>query len=91
MIGKIIGGQLAEPSRNEREKIVIANPTDEMLKFIMGYKDVQMSEKPEYDPETQYLKQICTEDESSISVSWEISEIPKESEAEELQTEETEG
>lgn len=86
MIGKIIGGQLAEPSRNEREKIVIANPTDEMLKLIMGYKDVQMSEKPEYDPETQYLKQICTEDENGISVSWEVSEIPKQ-----LQTEETEG
>ena len=70
MLGKIIEGTLITPSENERRKIVIANLTDEILKQILGYKEVAESDKPEYNDETQYLKPVYTESDSGISVTW---------------------
>lgn len=75
MLGKIIEGTLITPSENERRKIVIANPTDEILKQILGYKEVAESDKPEYNDETQYLKPVYTESESGISVTWEACDV----------------
>lgn len=78
MIGKIINGVFSEPTERERAKIIIANPTDEMLKFIMGYKDVSEEEKPEYDEETEVLSPIYTENEDNITVSWKIKKLETE-------------
>lgn len=75
MLGKIIEGTLITPSENERRKIVIANPTDEILKQILGYKEVNEADKPEYNDETQYLKPVYTESESGISVTWEACDV----------------
>ena len=75
MLGKIIEGTLITPSENERRKLVIANPTDEILKQILGYKEVTESDKPEYNGETQYLKPVYTESEGGISVTWEVCDV----------------
>lgn len=75
MLGKIIEGTLITPSENERRKLVIANPTDEILKQILGYKEVTESEQPEYNDETQYLKPVYTESGSGISVTWEVCDV----------------
>lgn len=47
MLGKMINGVLVTPSVSEMKKVVITNPTEELLKFIMGYKDLVIDEKPE--------------------------------------------
>lgn len=78
MLGKLINGALVEPSENERKKIVIANPTDEMLKFVMGYKEVTFEAEPEYDIEKQSLTPVYTETEDAITVSWEVGERSEE-------------
>lgn len=75
MIGKIIDGAFVTPSANERAKIVITNPTDDVLKYIMGYKKVTEADKPEYDPETQILSPVYTESEDGISVAWTVEDI----------------
>lgn len=74
MIGKIINGILTEPTEGERKKIVIANPTDEMLKYVMGYKDVTVEPEPDYDIITQTLTPVYTEAEDGITVSWTVTE-----------------
>ena len=75
MLGKIIEGTLITPSENERRKLVIANPTDEILKQILGYKEVNEADKPEYNGETQYLKPVYTESDGGISVTWEVCDV----------------
>lgn len=75
MLGKLINGELITPSDKEKEKLVVTSPTDEILKFIRGYKDVTEQEQPEYDPETQYLETIYTETETGITVSYEVKEM----------------
>ena len=75
MLGKLINGNLVTPSDKEKEKIIVTSPTDEMLKFIRGYKDVTETEPPEYDPETQYLKTIYIETDTGITVSYEVKEM----------------
>lgn len=79
MLGKWVNDQLITPSLNERQKIVIANPTDDVLKTIMGYKDVIEAEKPDYDEATQYLQMVkMAETDTTISVGWEVKEIEDE-------------
>lgn len=75
MLGKIVNGELVTPSDKEKEKIIVTSPTDEMLKFIRGYKDVTETEPPEYNPETQYLDVIYTETDTGITVSYEVKEM----------------
>ena len=75
MLGKLINGELVTPSDKEMEKIVITSPTEEMQKYIRGYKDVTDTEPPEYDPETQYLETIYTETDTGITVSYEVKEM----------------
>ncbi len=75
MLGKIIEGTLITPSENERRKLVIANPTDEILKQVLGYKEVTEADKPEYNVETQYLKPVYTESDGGISVTWEVCDV----------------
>lgn len=75
MIGKIINGTLIRPSFNERQKLIITNPTDDMLKYIMKYKDVIIDEEPEYNVETQYLVETYEETDNLIQVHWEVKNI----------------
>lgn len=74
MIGKIINGMLTEPTEGEHRKIVIANPTEELLKLAMGYKDVTVQTEPEYDIATQVLTPVYTESDDGIVVSWTVTE-----------------
>ena len=75
MLGKLVNGRLIQPSANERKKIVITNPSDELLKFVMGYKDLVIAPEPEYDAETQYLSPVYEETETEILQNWEVKEI----------------
>lgn len=75
MLGKLINGRLIQPTENERRKIVITNPTDKLLKLVMGYKDLTVSPEPEYDMETQYLSPIYEETETEIIQNWEVKDI----------------
>lgn len=74
MLGKIINGVLVTPSANELKKVVVTNPTEEQLKFIMGYKDLIVEDAPEVNEE-QYLEPIYEETESEILQHWEIKTI----------------
>lgn len=78
-LGKIIDGRLITPTENEKRKLIIANPTDEQLKFVMGYKDVVVDDKPNYDEATQYLSPLYTETDDVITVHWDIKGIEEES------------
>ena len=83
MLAKVVNGRLVTPSEAERQKIVITNPTEESLKFNLGYKDLTVEEKPTYDKTTQTLRQIFEETETTITQRWEVVDIqPK------MQTEE---
>ena len=75
MLGKLVNGELITPSDKEKEKIVITRPTDDMLKYIRGYKDVTETEPPEYDEETQYLEAVYTETDTAVNVSYEVKEM----------------
>jgi len=71
MLGKLID-VLITPSEVEKKKIVITNPSKESLKFNLGYKDLIVDEKPEYDETIQYLQPIYEETEINIIQHWEI-------------------
>ena len=82
MLGKVVNGRLVIPSEAERQKIVIANPSDESLKFNLGYKDFMIDEKPTYDKTSQTLRQIFEETETTITQRWEVVDISTEAEEE---------
>ena len=71
MLGKMINGVLVTPSASELKKVVITNPTEELLKFIMGYKDLVIDEKPEVT-EGQTIVPIYEETETEILQHWNI-------------------
>ena len=72
MLGKLIDGILITPSEMEKKKIIITNPTEECLKYNLGYKDLYVDEKPDYDETTQYLKAIYEDTENAISQHWQV-------------------
>ncbi|MEE1042950.1 MAG: hypothetical protein UH854_03200 [Clostridia bacterium] len=76
MLGKLIDGNLITPNEMEKKKIIITNPSEESLKFNLGYKDLIIDEKPEYNEETQYLKTSYEETDTTIIKHWEVKEIP---------------
>lgn len=80
MLAKVVNGRLVTPSEAERQKIVIANPSDDSLKFNLGYKDLTIDEKPTYDKATQMLKPVFEETETTITQHWEIADISTEAE-----------
>ena len=75
MLAKVVNGRLVTPSESERQKIVIANPTDESLKFNLGYKDLAIDEKPTYDKATQTINPVFEETETTITQRWEVVDI----------------
>ena len=74
-IGKVVNGVVMTPTENERKKIVITNPKDEVLKIAMGYKDLYYDEKPKYEEKTQYLEQIIEETDVAIYVHYKVKDI----------------
>lgn len=72
MIGKLINNEIVKPSAEELTKIIIANPTEEILKIAMGYKEIIVSEVPEYNEETQYLTETYEENEDNITITYEV-------------------
>lgn len=75
MLGKLINGQLVIPSEQERQMIVIANPTEDSLKYNLGYKDLYIDEKPEYNKVTQYLNPVFEETDTEIIRHWQIVDL----------------
>lgn len=61
-------------------KITFANPPEQLLKDYAGFKDYIENEKPEYNPDTQILKAVYSENETQIICSWQIEDIETESE-----------
>lgn len=78
MIGKLIEGVLMTPSENERKKIIITNPSDEILKLAMDYKDLVYDAEPEYNAETQYLEESIEETDEAICVHYVVKDISTE-------------
>ena len=68
--GKIIDGKLQiAGSVIMTDKGFISNPTTEQL-IELGYKEIEYTEKPEYDKEEEKLKEVYT-DGAKITVSYE--------------------
>lgn len=70
MFGKIIDGNLVIAGNTiKTDSGWITNPTTETLKKL-GYKEIEYTEKPEYDKENEKLVEIYTDGEQ-ITVSYE--------------------
>lgn len=80
MLAKVVNGKLVIPTETERQKIVITNPSEESLKFNLGYKEFKAEVKPAYDKTTQEIKAMLEETEDLITQRWEVRGIMKESE-----------
>lgn len=71
MIGKLVNGALVEAPK----KIVIANPTEELLKSEMGFKDVVDDNNPMYDETKEHLVASYEEQEDKIIRHYEVKPI----------------
>lgn len=77
MLGKIIDGRLQIAGRIIKEgNTTITNPTNEKL-VELGYKEIEYTEKPNYDKEEEKLQEVYLEtdnagEESKIEVSYEV-------------------
>ena len=77
MLGKIIDGRLVVAGRIIKEgNTTITNPTEEKLKEL-GYKEIQYTEKPNFNKEEEKLQEIYTDGET-IQVSYEVVELSAE-------------
>ena len=77
MLGKIIDGRLVVAGRTVKEgNTTITNPTEEKLKEL-GYKEIEYTEKPNYDKEEEKLQEVYT-DGDKIQVSYEKVELSAE-------------
>ena len=77
MLGKIIDGRLVVAGRIVKEgNTTITNPTEEKLKEL-GYKEIEYTEKPNYDKEEEKLQEVYT-DGDKITVSYEKVELSAE-------------
>lgn len=74
MIGKLVNGALVEAPK----KIVIANPTEELLKSEMGFKDVVDDSNPMYDETKEHLVASYEEQEDKIIRHYEVKPIVEE-------------
>ena len=77
MYGKLIDGRLVVAGRIVKEgNTTITNPTEEKLKEL-GYKEVEYTEKPNFNKEEEKLQEIYTDGET-IQVSYEVIELSAE-------------
>ena len=71
MFGKIIDGRLVVAGQIVKDgNTTITNPTNEKL-VELGYKEIEYTEKPQYDKEEEKLKEVYTDGET-IQVSYEV-------------------
>ena len=71
MLGKLIDGRLQIAGKEVCEGIAkITNPTEEKLKEL-GYKEVEYTEKPNFNKEEEKLQEVYT-DGDKITVSYEV-------------------
>ena len=80
MLGKIIDGKLVVAGRIVKEgNTTITNPTEEKLKEL-GYKEIEYTEKPQYDKEEEKLVEEYREDieKTTILVCYEVVELSAE-------------
>lgn len=80
MIAKLTDGVLTFAPK----KITFTNPNEELLKTYAGYKDYVENEKPEYDPETQFLVPEYTETDTQITCTWQVKDLPQPDEPAEM-------
>ena len=74
MFGKLIDGNLVLAGNEiKTDKGTVTNPNEELLKSL-GYKEIQYTEKPEFDKENEKLSEVYTDGES-ITVSYEKVEL----------------
>ncbi|MBQ2219470.1 MAG: hypothetical protein II417_01585 [Elusimicrobia bacterium] len=77
MLGKIIDGRLVVAGRVVKEgNTTITNPTEEKLKEL-GYKEIEYTEKPNFNKEEEKLQEVYTDGET-ITVSYEVVELSAE-------------
>ena len=57
------------------DNVIYTNPQEEHLR-VLGYKDLIGAEEPEYDYGTQYLLKKYIEGDTSISIVYEVKELP---------------
>lgn len=76
MIGKLVNGALVEAPK----KIVIANPMDELLISLMGFKPVVDDNNPIYDDTKEHLVASYEEQEDKIIRHYEVKPIQEDEE-----------
>lgn len=76
MIGKIINGQLYYPTEDEQQKIIVSNPTEDILKYVMGFKEIVTEDIPKYDSATQTLVENYSEEGDKITVTYTVEDLP---------------
>ena len=77
MLGKLIDGRLVVAGRVVKEgNTTITNPTEEKLKEL-GYKEIEYTEKPNFNKEEEKLQEVYTDGET-ITVSYEVVELSAE-------------
>lgn len=82
-IGKVVAGRLVTPTEREYKGVVISNPTNEQLKFLCGYSDIDKEqvfsiEIPEYDETTHTINEVyfINEETRKINKRYDIIELP---------------
>ena len=76
MIGKIINGQLYYPTEEEQQKIIVSNPTEDILKYVMGFKEIVTGDIPKYDSATQTLVENYVENGDKIVITYAVEDLP---------------
>ena len=66
-------------------RIVVSNPSDERYRYE-GWLEKKYTDRPEYDPETQYVTDHLEQDGQFAVQHWEIHDIPVEDTMEEATT-----
>ena len=56
-------------------RIVVSNPSDERYRYE-GWLEKKYSEKPEYNPETQYITDKWVQDGQYAVQAWTVHDIP---------------
>ena len=76
-LGKNINGQLKFCSNAEKKGIVVANPSEDILKLVFGYKDIIIpDETPIINEDTEYLElKVISETEEEINCEYVIKQI----------------
>ncbi len=83
-IGRLENGRLVVPTEREYKGIVISNPTNEQLKFLRGYFDIDREQInslsiPEFDETTHMAVDVyfMNTETNKINKRYDIVEIPK--------------